>query len=1167
MRRVNAAALLLVPIMTLWCGPAAADKGQGDSNVFEIVSAGTGVLAGTVHDADTGLPVDGAAVVTPSHSTQTLPDGTFEFPAVDAGNVLVEVSKAGYHGAEKTVTVWEGSRVGVPFEVHPAGGSAPRIVSARATYCEPGRHAYYLAEVHGVHDDFTVTVDWGGFTPGEVRWTLSPSKTGSVPCPTNEVTLGFDMGFDFIAGENLQLEAVTGDNPPQASPPYFANFDVIPAPTGIDAVLLRPSPRGGNLIYSTSWLLRSGSVSMVEGSPAIPGDFPLFGGAPFEFGAEFNSALTLDANHVAARAEAPFYTVSGDPQNRTKMAGVSFDLAVGGTGVWEWDSGAQDWRISGHAEFDALSAASVPPAPGVFFVGPVPCYLRGKMEVEAAGILHCAPWSATGEPEWSGQLNLDPMPYAEGMLGVGAADVMAVEGYLGGGGRMILDFPPVQPGASSLTKAQLYLAGGFRIYVLFAQYEWPDPPDPFTWDISRDAGGRVSGNPGLGRARVMPRDYLYNPQGYAVFVANAPRAQFGIGRGTIEESIQLNVLGQSTPALATLGDDVLLTWIYDDPLRTPVNRFELVFSHCDGATGAWTGLAAIEDDGTADFHPCAAPLSGGDALVAWENVKEVLTEPGPGEVEQKLAEMKSKTEIAVCRFDGVGAAFSTAATVLTDDLIFDRSPALATAADGTALLAWVSNAASSTLGSSTEPNTLKYSYYDGAAWSAPADVAVGLGAVMKMDLAYDGTDGVLLFTLDTDDDPQTPGDRELRAIEYFAGAWGAVLPLTADTAHDAGPQVAYDAGGALLLVWYRDGDIAMETHVNPASFDPQVVLDLGGPRIGATDLRLATRPTGEVAMVWQEVSEDMSDLWYATYDPGTALWSSGQRLTTDAPMEYAVAPAFTAGGQLVMAYDKMPWEYGTQYVDVSGEVIEVDNVPVPAYDDIDLYFLRHDRIGDLAVFADEVGLSNRNPLPGEQVEISAVIRNLGDIAAANIEVQFLDGATVIGSFDVTGPLVGGGEAEALVNWDVPASAASHDITVLVDPYQVQQDDDLSNNTAVLAGVMKPDLVIDSMLVHELGPRHHILTIRVANHGSLDVNGVSMALHENTVDGRLITTIAITDTIAPGAFVDASYQWQPAGYLPTEMSVCAVVDEAQVVEEFDEDNNARSAVVWSFSQKR
>jgi len=51
-------------------------------------------------------------------------------------------------------------------------------------------------------------------------------------------------------------------------------------------------------------------------------------------------------------------------------------------------------------------------------------------------------------------------------------------------------------------------------------------------------------------------------------------------------------------------------------------------------------------------------------------------------------------------------------------------------------LVWISNPANHVIGSSTETNQLWYSRFDGTAWSPPALVANGIGAILKSDLAY-----------------------------------------------------------------------------------------------------------------------------------------------------------------------------------------------------------------------------------------------------------------------------------------------------------------------------------------------------------------------------------------------------------------------------------------------
>jgi len=677
--------------------------------------------------------------------------------------------------------------------------------------------------------------------------------------------------------------------------------------------------------------------------------------------------------------------------------------------------------------------------------------------------------------------------------------------------------------------------------------------------------------------RIAARDYLLRSlPGYAVWEANATIERSVRDIVTVETPLELNVYGQSSPQLVAIGNDLLMVWLHDDPARSPTNRTEVVFSRYSAAQASWSTPTAVSDDGTAGFHPQLAVLPNGDVLLAWENVSEVLVEPGaPGDpciaqcasdpdpaqcqIQCKMEEMKGKSEIAVARYNTANGTWG-AQTSLTSNGYLDRSPRIATAANGTAMLTWVANAANDPIGSATNPNTVRFAAFDGANWTAPADAATGVPSIIKSAMAFKGTEALMLYSSDTDGDTQTPDDRELYSLIFTAGAWGAPTRLTTDGVEDASPQIVYDASGAPLIAWYSGGDIMTAADADLAT--RQLAEDLPGNSSGAADFRLARSATGQIALVWQDASEDRVDMWSAFYDPVVHTWSLQQRLTQDDRMEHSMAPTFDASGDLVVAYDKVQTVYETRTVTVGGQPVQVQ-VPVP--DQTDLYFLRHTISGDLAVFAPDVMLNPPNPMAGQSVTISAKMKNIGDKPASNIAVSFYDGnpstgGSLIGSQTIAGPLVGGSDATVSVQWTAPSTTAPRNIYVVVDPNQVQEDRDRTNNTAVVTGVMKPDLVIESIQVQNAGPRHRIVTARVVNLGSLTVNSTDVAVRRDSQTGPLLTTLNITDPLAPGAFHDVSWFWENPPGGQRQIELYAIVDEADTVAEFDESNNARAGTV-------
>ena len=190
-------------------------------------------------------------------------------------------------------------------------------------------------------------------------------------------------------------------------------------------------------------------------------------------------------------------------------------------------------------------------------------------------------------------------------------------------------------------------------------------------------------------------------------------------------------------------------------------------------------------------------------------------------------------------------------------------------------------------------------------------------------------------------------------------------------------------------------------------------------------------------------------------------------------------------------------------------------------------------------------------------------------AGNTIAVEFLDGMTVIGTASIAGPLVGGDSAAVSCDWTPTLTSAPQDLSVVVDPAHAQWDDDLSNNTAVVSGVMKPDLVVDSLTSQRIGASYQLVA-RVLNTGALDASNVEVEFRRGRVDGRLMGSAFAAGPIMPGAFVDVAVSWTPNGRmeLPTSLWGYAIADSASTVDEFDESNNTGKTAIWSMGpQKR
>ena len=102
---------------------------------------------------------------------------------------------------------------------------------------------------------------------------------------------------------------------------------------------------------------------------------------------------------------------------------------------------------------------------------------------------------------------------------------------------------------------------------------------------------------------------------------------------------------------------------------------------------------------------------------------------------------------------------------------------------------------------------------------------------------------------------------------------------------------------------------------------------------------------------------------------------------------------------------------------MNSEWVTVEDVPQAGQSD--LYYLSYHLEGDLAVAVEDVDVTPANPLPGTAVTVAATVKNTGEAPASDVQVGFYDGdpdsgGALIGSIrTITGPLVGGGEAQVI----------------------------------------------------------------------------------------------------------------------------------------------------------
>ncbi|RME82442.1 MAG: hypothetical protein D6775_10855, partial [Caldilineae bacterium] len=560
----------------------------------------------------------------------------------------------------------------------------------------------------------------------------------------------------------------------------------------------------------------------------------------------------------------------------------------------------------------------------------------------------------------------------------------------------------------------------------------------------------------------------------------------------------------------------------------------------DGA--GWSDPMNLTDDQQPDVAPVAAFDGRGHGLVVWERSK--LTADAPPTLNRDFVR---SLEIAASVWDG---EHWSEPAMLTDNELMDHALQLATGADGAVMALWRTNDGEDILGNADHPLTLTYAIWDGENWSEPAAALTGLQSVINAALAMrSATQAALVYAQDMDGDLTTADDAELFYSLYDGAAWSEPQRLTDDAVSDGVPALAYDAAGALHLVWLRDGDLVW-LHDSWNAADARVVR-AQSTAAGFLGFTLNRAANGNLALVWQSMGPEGADLTYSIYDATADDWSADLALMSDASVEASHSPAFGGDGTLYLAYQKVATDFVTRTIEIEpGQPFTVTNVPQPGQ--ADLVFLEHTVAQDLTL--DDFSVSPANPAPGQPITLTAVLRNAGDLMAAAPQVTFYDGDAPIAAQTLP-DLSAGYTTTVQATWTLPLDPTPHILRAVADPEGQVAESDETNNELTLQTTL-PDLAVD--LVTTVYETNWLtFTTRLVNQGALDITEpFSVTLRANDpVTGTIVGLDVISDTVAAGQAITATHLY-PAAMVRMEWadSLWVVVDDGDRVAEADEGNN-------------
>jgi hypothetical protein len=394
---------------------------------------------------------------------------------------------------------------------------------------------------------------------------------------------------------------------------------------------------------------------------------------------------------------------------------------------------------------------------------------------------------------------------------------------------------------------------------------------------------------------------------------------------------------------------------------------------------------------------------------------------------------------------------------------------------------------------------------------------------------------------------------------------GPELLTTDDEISDAAPRLIYDPSiDELLLFWIRGDEVRMAKEPNfidPSKFEPDTDSNTVPSPNGLKDFDVVMGQQGQIALIWSSVSVPIGfpksnpnlfnpeciepncikndpehydpnrlpvymnpecvdpnlilvnhDIWVSYRDSYFGLWSMPRQLTWDDAAERFMSGAFESDGTLLCVYNKRQTEYNTVDCNCTDcdcnephHPISVANVPGPGKRS-DLVYLNDDLTPDLSIEVEDVKVLPPNPMPGTWAKVSAEVKNLGISPAWGTMVSFSDdsaaGIWIPPVQQIVGPLVGGAASEVSVWWKVPPSISPRTITVAIQSFDgIPEDPNDTGNNSVSFKVLAPDLTINEMNVHSIGPDTHVVTVRVANDGVLPIGTNYVVLRESDPCGQ------------------------------------------------------------------
>jgi hypothetical protein len=1015
-----------------------------------------------------------------------------------------------------------------------------------------------------VDNRLDANLSWNSPDGGRVTWQVERESDTVGPTKVAQVTKHKDVGFAVPGRQTVQVQAQNSIG--KSSAPDTTQLTAIRWPVSAESPANVSTQKLGKVVAYRYRLVEpnppfKGKIDMV------PSWIPIFGGAP----------LGVEDAQASGEVEV-LSTGEGYGKLEGKAWFVGMDQALGGAitvkaqaimddqfGV-EFPSGEFGLKVNGKLKHRESVLELVPVSAGAMLainkVSPAAYDAINKLfivaELEPKIELKFKLKDEAGKIAFVSGEARPAIGFKSGLLFELVKDTATATVTFGGEVAQGLQVP-----APYLKDTEIKVMGNLKIVMGFFVYEYERSVTcafrPGGVQVCEQGPKLASLSTAGGMWKHLDRSYIADPN-YGQWVAAEPPVVNG---GASDQRLVAVVSPQAAPALAidpaqdgSLGTSYL-AWGHDRADLPAGSSRELMLAERDG-NNPWDAPLQLTSDDRDDWNPQVAVTPNGYPLLIWQRMGTAT----PADINVDPAAYFGGMQIAAGRATGQQAI---APTMLSSSGLNYRPQLGATSTGGVAT--WVSNPANQVGGDAAHPDTIMAARYtEGTnSWGAPAPVVSNLGGLVDYTLATNGAHAAVVYSLDSDGNRATDGDRELFAVRWQNGAWAVPERLTNNAVADDAPQLVLGAAGEPLLVWKQGGALVSRASWAGAPA-PMGLADVAE----RSDYTLVRDADGAAALVWQELEPGDTRLGYAVYDRARGLWSAERSVAPPAPaagdkssMATSLAPALIGRSswtrpQLIVAY---------LLADVTGATREVAGQQIPNTPQVGAHSLRvlQETVGaNLSISRADLSSSSAGAAAGQTVQVHAAVRNTGALAVQGVPVSLLSGPVddPFGQRDVVAtrqlPLVRAGETYT-VTFDVarPAEARRWSVEVERADEPCQEpcsprplEIDYTDNEARLGAEYGI-----APLPTEYTPQGAVAVARVTQAGGLYVTQATTAtVRLGASDGPVVAEVPVAFPVEPTDVVTLTAWLPPELVGPGQHALYWELDPGTLLGERDRGDN-------------